>query len=110
MSTDPPIACSLSATELSERLAEMKHLGDTALLETRHTGTRAELLFAAGERVRERLEAILEKEAHCCLFLNLQLSESAGVITLHVQAPEGAEVALSEITDAFGDRTRAVAR
>lgn len=109
MPTDQPIACSLSATELPQRLAEMAELGDAALLEIHRAGTRAELLFAAGATVRERLKEIVAKEARCCPFLNLALSETTGVITLHVQAPEAAEVALSEITEAFGDRTRAVA-
>ena len=72
-------------------------------------GTRAELLFAAAASVRERLETIVEKETRCCPFLKMRLSENAGVITLHVQAPEGAEAILSEITGAFGDRTEAVA-
>jgi hypothetical protein len=109
MSPDQPIGCSLSATELPQRLAEMAELGDAALLEIHRAGTRAELLFAAGAAVRERLEEMVAKEARCCPFLNMRLSETAGVITLHVQAPEGAEVVLSEIAEAFGDRTEAVA-
>ena len=110
MSTDPPIACSLSATELPLRLAAMADLGDAALVEIDRAGTRAELRFAAGAAVRERLEEIVAKEARCCPFLTMRLTESAGVITLHVQAPEGAEVAVSEITEAFGDRTKAPTR
>jgi hypothetical protein len=110
MSTDPPIACSLSATELPERLAEMKDLSAAALLTIRSTGTRSELRFAADAMVRERLEAIVANEARCCPFLNMRLSENAGVITLYVEAPEGAEIAMSEIAGAFGDRTKATAR
>ena len=72
--------------------------------------TRAELRFAAGASVRERLETIVEREGRCCPFLELRLSEHADVITLHVQAPEGAEMTLSEITGAFNSETQAAAR
>jgi hypothetical protein len=71
MSTDQPIACSLSATEFSARL-----------------------------------EALVAEEARCCPFLTMNVSEDPDGIRLHVVAPAGAEEALSEITEAFGDRTK----
>ena len=110
MSADQPIACSLSATELPERLADMADLGNAALLEIRRAGARAELLFAAGATVRERLERIVAAEARCCPFLNMRLRENAGVITLHLQVPEGADQAVSEITDSFAGSEKNASR
>ena len=110
MPNNQPIACSLSATELRLRLAEMAALGDAALLETRRAGARAELRFAPGATVRARLDATVAAEARCCPFLTMSLSEDRAAITLRVVAPEGAEEALSEITEAFGEPTRATAR
>ncbi len=109
MSTDQPIACSLSQSELSTRLAAMAQLGAAALIEVRRRAVRAELVFAADAAVRERLEAIVAAEAQCCPSLTMSVTERGTAITLAVEAPEGAEVALSEIIDAFGDPSRRVA-
>lgn len=110
MSQDLPIACSLAPGQLSERLAEMTQLGADALLEVRQSGVRAELVFAVGGEVHQRLEAIVTAEAQCCPFLTMRVTEGDGVVTLAVAAPGGAEVALSEIVDAFGVRSGAAAR
>ncbi len=109
MPTDLPIACSLAQSELSERLAQMAQLGEDALLEVRRVGVRAELVFTADAAVRERLAAIVAAEAQCCPFLTMSVAERRSAITLAVDAPEGAEVALSEIIDAFGGQSRRVA-
>lgn len=109
MPTDLPIACSLPQNELSERLAQMAQLGEDALLEVRRVGVRAELVFAPDAAVRERLAAIVAAEAQCCPFLTMNVTERGSTITLVVKAPDGAEVALSEIIDAFGDHSRRVA-
>jgi hypothetical protein len=63
MPTELPIACSLGATELPARLAELAALGDEALLDARQDGNTAELRFAAGIGVRERLEAVIAADS-----------------------------------------------
>lgn len=110
MPEDQPIACSLTQPELSRRFAEMAAVGDAALCEVRRTGTHAELLFAADVATRQRLEAIVAGEAECCPFLSLTLTEGGGAIVLEVEAPDGAEVVLSEIVEAFGGDDPTVAR
>ena len=55
MLTDLPIACSLTASELPKRLQQMADLGKDALLETQTEDDRAQLRFAAGTGVRERV-------------------------------------------------------
>jgi hypothetical protein len=97
-----PIACSLSATELPERLARMAALGRDALLACEHDGTRAQLRFAAAPGVRERVEAIVAAEAECCAFLTMRVGEHPGGIVLSIEAPEGAGPVLAELVDAFG--------
>ncbi len=109
MPNDQPIACSLSATELPQRLAEMAALGHAALIETSRAGSQAELRFAPGATVRQRLEGIVANEARCCPFLTMTVSEKPDAITLHLAAPDGAEKAVSEITEAFGGATRTAA-
>lgn len=101
MPDELPIACSLSATELPKRLQEMGALGRDALLDTRADGTRAQLRFAAGAGVRERVDAIVAAESQCCAFLEMQVADEPDTVVLTIEAPEGAEVVLAELVDAF---------
>jgi hypothetical protein len=76
MPTELPIACSLSATELPVRLAEMAELGRSALLDVRHDGTHAQLRFAAAAGVHEGVDAVVAAETDCCAFLTMRVSEN----------------------------------
>jgi hypothetical protein len=107
MPAEPPIACSLSATELPARLAEMAALGAAALTDTRQDAAHAELRFAAGAGVRERVEAVVAAESHCCAFLAMHVTGEPDAVVLTIDAPEGAEVVLAELVDAFRSRPQA---
>jgi len=107
MPTELPIACSLSAAELPKRLAKMTALGRAALLEVRHEDTRAELRFAAGAGVRERVDAIVAAESRCCAFLAMRVDEVPDTVVLTIEAPDGGEVVLDELIDAFRRQARA---
>lgn len=101
MSAELPLACSLTAAELPSRLAEMAALGEAALVDLRSQPTRADLRFAAGEGVRERVEAIVAAESQCCAFLTMSVTDAPGLVVLTVDAPEGAEVVLDQMVAAF---------
>jgi hypothetical protein len=108
MSDELPIACTLSATELPTRLAEMADIGDDALTELDAESLRARLRFAARPGVRARLEDIVAAESECCGFLTLALVDEPDAIVLTIEAPEGAELVLTEFIRAFrGDLERA---
>jgi hypothetical protein len=107
MSAELPIVCSLSATELPVRLAEMAALGRAALLGASVDGTRAAVRFAAGEGVRERVKAIAAAESQCCAFLTLRVSDVGDTVVLSIDAPEGAELVLAELVGAFRGQPRA---
>ena len=96
-----PIACSLSAGELPERMAQMAALGRDALIDTRIEGTRARLRFAAAPDVRERVDVIVAAESLCCAFLTMRVTNEAGAVVLNIDAPDGAELVLSEMVDPF---------
>jgi hypothetical protein len=98
MTTDTPIACSLSAAELSARLAEMRAIGTDALLDVSPDGV---LRFRADEQTRERLEGIIAAESQCCSFLRFDLTEQGGELRLAVTGPEGAEPVASDLVNAF---------
>jgi hypothetical protein len=107
MTDDPrPIACSLSAGDLTARLAEMTALGRDALSDCTATATHAELRFSGDDSVRERLAAIVAAESRCCAFLTLRVTEAPGAAVLTIGAREGAEPVLADLVAAFTARTR----
>jgi hypothetical protein len=106
MATELPIACSLDASELPQRLSEMADLGRTALVDTDQDEKRAELRFAGGRGIRERVEAIVAAESHCCAFLTMRVDDAPGAVVLSIEAPAGAGVILAELVDAFRGEAR----
>jgi hypothetical protein len=108
MPAELPIACSLSATDLPVRLAEMAALGGAALVDACQDATHAELRFAAAAAgVRERVEAIVAAESQCCAFLMMRVTGEPDTIVLTIDAPEGAEPVLQELLDAFRSQPQA---
>ena len=107
MPSELPIACSLNASELPMRLAEMADLGRAALIDARTGATSARLRFAAGAGIRQRVEAIVAAESHCCAFLQMRVSDEPDTVVLTIDAPEGAELVLAELVDAFRGEQRA---
>jgi MerR family transcriptional regulator, copper efflux regulator len=91
-----PIACSLSGPDLKRRLEEIAAVGATA----RRVGD--ELRFPADGPTRERLEAIIAAEGHCCPFLSFELHETGDELALSIGAsPDEAEPIAAELRDAF---------
>lgn len=107
MTSEPPIACSLSAAELPARLNEMAELGRAALLDVRHEQTRAEVRFAAGAGVRDRVNGIVAAESQCCAFLAMSVRDEPDTVVLTIQAPDGADVVLQELVGAFRGQPQA---
>jgi hypothetical protein len=101
MPADPPIACSLSAAELPERMAEIEAIGRDALRAVETSGTRAVLRFHAAPGIRDRLAAIVAAESRCCAFLDMELRAGANAIELTIEAPAGAEPVVHELVTAF---------
>jgi len=104
MTTDPQIACSLSADELPTRLAEIGAIGRDSLLSVSPTGV---LRFRADQATRGRLEDIIAAESACCSFLDFELREDAGELVLTITAPAGAEPLAVDLVNAFAGDPRA---
>jgi hypothetical protein len=103
-----PIACSLSAAELPERLAEMSALGREALVDVQHSDRIATLRFAASAGIGDRLATIVAAESECCAFLAMQVSSTPDEVVLSITAPEGADRVLDELVSAFRGQPQGV--
>ena len=101
MPTELPIACSLSANELPQRLEEMAVLGRAALVDVHLESRRAQLRFAPGAGVRDRVQAVVAAESECCAFLTMRVTDEPDAVVLTVDAPE---LVLAELVDAFRGR------
>ena len=101
MPVELPIACSLSANEFPIREAEIAELGRAALIDAHQDGVHAELRFAAGDGVRERVEAFVAAESACCTFLTMRIADEPDAVRLMIDAPADAEVVLGELVEAF---------
>jgi hypothetical protein len=101
MSTELPIACSLTAAELTVRRAQIAELGRDAPVAAHVDGRRAALRFGDEPGVRERVERFAAAEAECCAFLTMHIDETEGEVRLSIDAPEGAEPVLAELVAAF---------
>jgi MerR family transcriptional regulator, copper efflux regulator len=101
MPAEPPIACSLSTSEMPKRLAEMRAVGNESLLDVETAGGCAVLSFAASTETGQRLSAIVAAEQECCAFLTMRLLNKHDTITLTIDAPAGAEPVLADLVAAF---------
>jgi hypothetical protein len=98
--TDTPIACSLDAASLTERIGELRALGRDALLGAETAAGRSTLRFAPGAETRARLAAVVAAEATCCAFLSFTLADAPDAIVMTISAPEGAEPVVAELVAA----------
>jgi hypothetical protein len=101
MTEGTPIACSLGASDLRQRLDEIAEVGASSLIERSADGERHLLRFRSNEETRRRLEAIVAAEAKCCSFLDLSLDERGGELVLSVSAPEDGLSIADELAATF---------
>jgi hypothetical protein len=106
MPAELPIACSLTATELPVRLADMTALGREALVDVRREPAHAELRFAAGDGIRDRVDAIVQAEARCCAFLTMDVHDEPDLVVLDITAPADADLVITELVHAFRSGTQ----
>jgi hypothetical protein len=101
MPREPPIACTLGATDLAARERLIADLGRDALVGARQDGTRAVLRFGAGAGIRERVDRFVAGEARCCAFLRMGVVDAGDEVVLTIDAPSDAERVLAEMVAAF---------
>jgi hypothetical protein len=101
MANDAPIACSLGAGDLEQRLIKIAKVGADSLSSREAEGDRHLLRFRDDTDTRRRLEQIIAAEAVCCAFLDLALSEDDGELVLSIAAPQDAQALANGLARAF---------
>jgi hypothetical protein len=96
-----PIACSLGASDLQQRLDEIAELGTASLIGRDTAAGKHTLHFRPDPTTRRRLEEIVAAEAECCSFLDLKLTEHEGELILTLAAPEDGQPIADELAAAF---------
>jgi len=104
MPKDLPIACSLDAAALEQRLAAIAEVGAASLVEHNEDGGRHVLRFRRDPRSRKRLEGIVAAEAACCAFLDLRLDDDGDHLILSVAAPQAGQPTADGFARAFAAR------
>jgi hypothetical protein len=99
MAQELPIACALSGPDLAARGAEIRAVGQDSLLDAEAQDARAVLRFRPDSR--ERVAAIVAKEAECCAFLTMRLDDEPEALRLTIEAPPGGEPVMHELVAAF---------
>ena len=100
MTTEPPIACTLTADEMPARRAEMAAIARDVVgtdVQARHAVVR----FAPAPGTRERVAAFVAAESRCCAFLRVELREDPDALTLTIDGPAGSERVVRELVGAF---------
>lgn len=101
MSEALPIACSLSAGDLKQRLAAIAEIGKESLIDQATERGQHLLRFRSDAATRKRLEEIVAAEAECCSFLVVALEERDGDLILSIAAPEDGQPVADELGAAF---------
>jgi DNA-binding transcriptional MerR regulator len=94
----PPVACTLSLTEMPDRVRDWRAVRDSAVArEVTATGTR--LVFDRGVDVG-RLAELAEAEQGCCDFLRFDLALGADHVVLEVHGPDDARPVIDALLPA----------
>ena len=95
--TPVPIACALSADELTDRVAKLRVLGEH-LEAVDAQGARAILRFAVD---RAEVDAFVEQEERCCAFFEFVVATEGDLVRLEIATPDGAEPFLRALVAAI---------
>ncbi len=100
MTSEPPIACTLTEAEWPARRVEMAAIArDLVCADVRDT--RAVLRLRPAPGTRERVAAFVAAETRCCAFLRMELREEADALTLTIDGPTGSDPVVGELVAAL---------
>ena len=94
-----PIACTLSASGLADRVEWLQRLGAESLLWGERRDDRLELRFDAG--AEDEVRRWVEAESECCAFLGFDLDPAGDELRLSVTGPPGSDPVLDGLLAAL---------
>jgi hypothetical protein len=103
MTTEPPMACTLTEAEMPARRSEIAAIARD-LVSAEAQATHAVLRFRAAAGTRERVAHFVAAESRCCAFLRMQLRDGPDAVTLTIDGPAGSEPVVGEFVSAMRGR------
>jgi hypothetical protein len=100
MTTEPPIACTLTEAERPARRDEMAAIARD-LMSVDAQESRAVLRFRPVAGTRERVAAFVAAESRCCAFLRMELHDDPDALTLTIDGAPGAQPVIGDLVAAF---------
>ncbi|MGH9295629.1 MAG: hypothetical protein ACRD0B_09885 [Acidimicrobiales bacterium] len=94
-----PIACSLTAGDAEERVAEWRQLLERHVSEVARTDRLARLRLAEGDGPLVAATDLARREKACCPFLELRLVIYPEAVWLEVEAPDYDAAVLDGLVD-----------
>ncbi len=88
---DVPIACSLDAGGMAERVSEWRALVATSVVAVDAERTAVHLVLAPSESALVTAVELAQREKQCCPFFDVALDIAAQQRTLSLRVPDGAE-------------------
>lgn len=99
MKKSVPIACTLDAGAMPDRLADWKAVLDRARVRTTADDGATRVEFGDDVRVGELAE-LAAAEQHCCAFFSFAITVDQRGVALEVRVPDGAEEIVNSL---FGE-------
>ena len=90
-----PIACSLDAGELTERMEEWRALVASSVRTLESDATTVRLVLDGSDGALLRAAALGQREKACCPFFDVSIDLAADARTLTLGVPDGAEEVLA---------------
>jgi hypothetical protein len=90
MSTDIPIACTLSPDGFTARMGLIDALAADGLLERTRTQNGLRVRLRDTPDIERRARELIAAESRCCAFLNFELDREGDSLVLAISGPEAA--------------------
>ena len=88
--SDLPIACTLSAADMTARAELIRALAAEGLLGRSQTATGMRVRLRDTPAIEQRTRALIAAESSCCAFLGFDLGREHGELVLDISGPEDA--------------------
>lgn len=98
-----PIACSLDAESYATRLAAIRAVGERSLLgfKPHDDGVGIDLYFFDEGDIHRGLREVIQAEAKCCAFLEMNVEVEDGKLRLSISGPADAEPVVRDLVQSF---------